>query len=277
MQYFPVTDWDDAYSNIDHVPDAEGTIARLPVLAQEYREKLASEGRARLDVSYGPGERNRTDFFEPAGDSRGLFIFVHGGYWRRFSRDMWSHLAHGALERGYSVAMPSYTLCPDIRISGITREVGEAVIHAASQHDGPIRLAGHSAGGHLAARMVCANSPLPTNVRERIRLAIAISPVTDLRPLLRLNINETLQLDAGEAASESPALLEPMDGLRMVCWAGQSELFEFVRHNQLLANVWHGLGAQIRLVEEANKNHFTVTDGLADPDSPICRTLFGHG
>ena len=272
-----ITDWDDAYANGPNIPGGERWPAAWKEPADAYRQKLTQADRARLDLAYGERPRQRLDMFLPEGTPKGLVVYIHGGYWRAFDKSMWSHLAAGCVDSGYAVAMPSYTLCPDIRISGITREVGEAVIHAAGQHDGPIRLAGHSAGGHLAARMVCANSPLPTNVRERIRLAIAISPVTDLRPLLRLNINETLQLDAGEAASESPALLEPMDGLRMVCWAGQSELFEFVRHNQLLANVWHGLGAQIRLVEEANKNHFTVTDGLADPDSPICRTLFGNG
>ena len=47
-------------------------------------------------------------------------MFVHGGYWLRFDRDMWSHLAAGAVARGWACAIPSYTLAPEARISAMT-------------------------------------------------------------------------------------------------------------------------------------------------------------
>src|SRR5690606_3867567 len=95
----------------------------------------------------------------------------------------------------------------------------------------------------------------------------------DLRPLMRTAMNATLRLDEEQAALESPVLLEPMRGARLVCWVGAAERDEFVRQNALLANVWSGLGAATAAYAEPNRHHFTIIDGLADPDHPLCRTL----
>ena len=129
---------------------------------------LAEKGRARLDLVYGDGQRNRFDLFLPEDTPKGLVVFVHGGYWVRFDKSYWSHLARGSVEHGYAVAMPSYTLCPQTRISGITREIGAAIAAAASMIAGPIHLTGHSAGGHLATRMISATSPLSDALRSRV-------------------------------------------------------------------------------------------------------------
>jgi acetyl esterase/lipase len=169
--------------------------------------------------------------------------------------------------------MPSYTLCPQTRISGITREVGAAIANAAAMIAGPIHLTGHSAGGHLATRMISATSPLPEAVRSRIRHTVSISGVHDLRPMMRLALNTDLKLDEAEAFAESPALLRPLEGVMLTCWVGAGERGEFVRQNALLANIWTGLGALTRVVEEADRHHFSIVDGLADPEHALTRTL----
>ena len=74
--------------------------------AKNYRAVLAETGRARLDLVYGDGERNRFDLFLPEDAPKGLVVFVHGGYWVRFDKSYWSHLARGSVEHGYAVAMP---------------------------------------------------------------------------------------------------------------------------------------------------------------------------
>ncbi len=126
-----------------------GFVKRWPKQAAAFRREMLKEERASLDLSYGKGERNLVDIFYPENEPKGLLVFVHGGYWYRFDKSDWSHLAAGALDNGWIVAMPSYTLCPDITISGITREVAKAIEFVAADIKGPIRLAGHSAGGQL--------------------------------------------------------------------------------------------------------------------------------
>ena len=268
-----IADWNDAYANGPNIPGGDRWPAAWVEPARAYREKMAAAGRARLGIAYGEGERNACDLFLPSIEPAGLVVFIHGGYWMRFDRSLWSHLAIGCVESGFAVAMPSYSLCPDVRVGDISAEVGRAIEHVAGAVAGPIFLTGHSAGGHLASRMVCANSPLPAAVRSRVRNVVSISGVHDLRPLMRLAMNETLRIDAAEAAAESPALLEPLPGARICCWVGAGERAEFIRQNALLANVWTGLGAETSCVEEPDRHHFNVIDGLADPSHPLTRTL----
>ena len=88
-------------------------------------------------------------------------------------------------------------------LSQITGQIARAIAHAAARVDGPIRLSGHSAGGHLVTRMVCADSPLEAGVRNRIEHTLSISGLHDLRPLLHTGMNDTLHLDLAEARAEN--------------------------------------------------------------------------
>jgi arylformamidase len=266
-------DWDDAYNNRDHIPGAADFLPRWAAEAAVFRHHLSATGRARLDIAYGTSARERFDLFLPEGMALGLVVFVHGGYWRAFGKSDWSHLAAGALARGWAVAMPGYTLCPQIRVSGITRQIRDAITAAARQLGGPIRLAGHSAGGHLVTRMLCEDAPLPQAVVARIASVVSISGVHDLRPLLRAALNDDLRMDRTEATAESPALLHPRTGVPVTCWVGAAERPEFRRQNALLANIWAGLGVQTRAVEEPDLHHFNIIDGLADRDSPLTEAL----
>jgi len=273
MIYHRVADWDDAYANGANIAGGDRWPQAWVEPAQRFREKLQAQGRARLDLAYAEGPRNHLDLFLPKGTPKGIVVFVHGGFWMKLDKSFWSHLAAGPLAHGHAVAMPSYTLCPDIRISGITKEIATAIVVAASQIEGPLRLTGHSAGGHLVTRMISASSPLPTATRARIVNTVSISGVHDLRPMMKTAMNEPLAIDAEEAATESPALLDPLDGTRLCCWVGGNERSEFLRQNALLANVWTGLGASTMAVEEPDKHHFNVIDGLADPDHALTCTL----
>jgi acetyl esterase/lipase len=200
-------------------------------------------------------------------------VFIHGGYWMESGKASWSHLANGAVSRGFAVAMPSYTQCPEIRVNGIVGEMAVAVRTVAAMVEGPLMLTGHSAGGHLACRMITTTTPLSPDVTRRIRQVVSISGLHDLRPLMRTQMNATLAIEEQEALSESPALLRPMNGARVACWVGGGERSEFLRQSALLANIWAGLGAATSSVVEPDRHHFNVVDGLTDPDHPLTRML----
>lgn len=268
-----IVDWDDAYSNSAYIPGGDTYPARWAERAAAFREEIAGAGRAELDLPYGEGERERYDLFRPEGAAKGTVVFVHGGYWMAFDKGRWSHLAAGPLARGWAVAMPGYTLCPENRIAGITRQVARAVETIARAEAGPLRLTGHSAGGHLVSRLACADAPLSEEVRDRVEHVVSISGLHDLRPLLNTGMNTTLRLDEAEAAAESPALLRPRPGTGITCWVGAAERPEFVRQSELLANVWLGLGVATALRLAEGRHHFDVIDDLTDPDSELVATL----
>ena len=273
MHHHKITDWNDAYTNGANIPGGDRWPDAWAAPAKTYRDERVAAGKAELGLSYGDRPRNRFDLFLPDAEPKGLVVFVHGGYWMRFDQRLWSHLAKGPVARGYAVAMPTYTLCPENRISGITAEIAAAVEKLAGLAGGPIHLAGHSAGGHLATRMVCTDVPLSDTVRSRIRNVVSISGLHDLRSMMRISMNETLRIDHAEAMAESPVFLEPLESVRVTCWVGGGERAEFIRHSKLLTNAWTGVGGATAYVEEPDRHHFNIVDGLADPAHPLTRTL----
>ncbi len=274
MIYYQVSDWTDAYSNARHIVGSEAFPEAWVEPARTFRKTLQASDRAKIGLRYGVHPRCVFDLFLPENsEPKGLVVFVHGGYWMSLDNSYWSHFARGPIGLGYAVAMPSYPLCPEVRIADITIAIGEAVRAAAKRVGGPIFLTGHSAGGHLVARMIAENSPLPEEIRLRIRNTLSIAGVHDLRPLLKTEMNETFRLNVAEADAESPVLLRPAEGARLCCWVGAGDRSEFVRQNRLLSNIWQGLGAVTSDYSEPDRNHFNVLDALLDCYHPLTRTL----
>ncbi|MBP2231195.1 alpha-beta hydrolase superfamily lysophospholipase [Azospirillum agricola] len=270
-------DWDDAYANGAHIEGGSAYPAKWAAAAAGFRAAMVATGRAELDRPYGPLPREVFDLFHPEGEAAGTVVFVHGGFWKAFDKSSWSHLAAGALAHGWRVAMPSYTLCPEARIGGITRQIERAVEAVAGRTAGPLRLTGHSAGGHLVTRLLCADAGLSWAVRERVVHTVSISGLHDLRPLLKTAMNQTLGLDGEEVVRESPALAMPHPGVSVTCWVGADERPEFIRQNALLANIWSGLDARMTERQTAARHHYNVIEDLADPHSPLVGELLGGG
>lgn len=255
---------DRAYANGAFIAGADDYPPRWNVAAATFRETMGKG--ARLGLPYGPGERHRFDLFMPEGAPKGLMVFVHGGYWMAFGRETWSHLAAGAVARGWACAMPSYTLAPDARIAEITMEIGAAVDAAAALVPGPVVVTGHSAGGHLSARMGCVGAP----VQSYVARVVPISPVAELEPLMDTRMNDTLWLDAEEVAAESPARLPLRSSCLAHVWVGGQERPAFLWQARTLSEEW-----DCGWTVAPGKHHFDVTDDLANPQSALMETLLG--
>lgn len=261
-------DLSEAYANGPFIAQADSYPPRWAHAAACFRKGMALKGRLREGLSYGPSGRNRFDLVLPSDTPKGLVVFVHGGYWMKFGRADWTHLAGGAVARGWAVALPSYDHCPDVRIADITFQIALAVMAAAVEVTGPIRLAGHSAGGHLVARML-APGMLPEAVAGRIDHVMPISPLTDLMPLMQTDMNATLRIDEAEARAESPVTMASPQ-VPVTVWVGGDERPAFLDQARWLSQAW-GCG----LVVDAGMHHFNVIDGLADPDSAMITQLLG--
>lgn len=255
-------DLSDAYSNAAHIPGGPEFPSRWATSATAFRKAHPPE-----ELAYGGHERERLHLFRPEGTPRGLLVFVHGGYWMAFSAADFSHLAAGALAQGWAVALPSYPLCPEATVGGIVRSVARAVDRAAREVTGPVRLTGHSAGGHVVARLAGADVPL--GVRDRLAGVVPVSPLANLAPLLRTGLNDTLKLCAEEAAAESP-MLRPRPLVPVTVWVGEDERPAFRDQALWLSRAWNAA-----LVVEPGRHHFDVVAGLEEPDSLLTRTVLG--
>lgn len=264
MAFLP--DLSDAYAIGAHTRGVETFPPRWEAASQAYRTRLSAAGLARLALPYGEGARHVFDLYLPQGTPQGMMVFVHGGYWKSFDRSYWSYLAEGARMRGWAVAQPSYDLCPDVYIPDITQQIAAAVTQAAKQVPGPISLAGHSAGGHLVARML-APGMLPEDVATRLSHVVPIAPLTDLRPLLRTDMNDVLRLDEDMAWAESP-VAQPVPKVPVTLLVGAQERPALLDQAEWLAQAW-GCARIIR----PEKHHFDVIDDLLDPNSVSLRAL----
>jgi len=165
--------------------------------------------------------------------------------------------------------MPSYTLTPEVRISDITREIAAALTFAAGQVDGPIALTGHSAGGHLVARMNCADVALPKDVAARLARIVPISPLSDLRPLVDTKMNDDFRMDLTDATAESPLLHVERRGVDTCVWVGAEERPAFLDQARWLADGWE----EARLHVAPGRHHFDVIDELGGPTTPLINAL----
>ena len=256
------TEADRAYANSAFIPGSDALPARWRAQAAAFRE--GGSAKVRLNVEYGPAPRQKFDLFVPEAAPSGLMVFVHGGYWMATGREDWSHLAAGAVARGWACAIPSYSLAPAARIGAMRAEVAQAIAAASALVPGPLVVTGHSAGGHLAARMACADGP------HGVVRVVPVSPLADLRPLMDTEMNATLQLDAAEAQAESPAFLPLHRGVQAHVWVGGQERPAFLWQARTLSEAW---GCPWTV--DPGRHHFDVIDGYGDPGSPLMQACLG--
>jgi acetyl esterase/lipase len=258
--------YDEAFANAKYIPGGADYPARWVAKAEAFRASLGD--RAQLGLRYGPDAAEWFDLFLPDGSPEGVVIFIHGGYWLSFGPRDFSHLAAGAVGHGWAVAMAAYTLAPKAPISVMTGQIARAIQIIAREVEGPIVISGHSAGGHLAARMASADVALPPEVLSRIRRVVPVSPVADLRPLMETAMNADLHIDVRTAQTESPVLLAPRPGIKVHAWVGGAERPAFLDQARRLGNAW-----ACPVTVEPGRHHFDVIEGLERAESPLIGCL----
>jgi arylformamidase len=262
-------DWlDTQYDNRARVPQCTSHLARWA--AESARARAARP--CRIDVAYGAAPAERLDLFVPRRAAAPVLVFIHGGYWRALDKSDVSFVGPAFVDAGALVVVPNYSLCPAVTIETIAVQVARSVAwtwrHAAA-YGGDVRrivVAGHSAGGHLAAMMLACRWPdleagLPAGL---VHSALSLSGLFDLEPISRTPfLRADLRLTADAVRRLSPALYPPPRG-PLVALAGGDESEEFLRHNRLIRERW---GARAVPVVEAlpGLDHFTVLDALAAP------------
>jgi arylformamidase len=226
-----------------------------------------------LDLAYGSGPNETLDVFPGAAKGAPVLVFIHGGYWRSLDKADHSFIAPAMTRLGACVVIPNYALCPAVTIPHICLQMVRALEwtwrHMAEYGGDPgrITVAGHSAGGHLAAQILACHWPAhaPDLPARLVRNALSISGLFDLEPMAHTPfLKESLRLTSADALRCSPAFMPAPRSGQLVTVAGGDESAEFLRQNQLIRTAW---GRQRVPVCEAlpGLNHFSVVEALTDP------------
>ena len=259
---------DSQYNNRARIPEHPHLFDRWS------RDSAIARDRSsrRLDVAYGPGPAETLDIFPSTRDDAPVLFFIHGGYWRALDKRDVSFIGPSFTREGAMVVLPNYALAPTVTIETIALQMVQALAwtwrHAALYGGNPKRIivAGHSAGGHLAALLLTCRWPqvgadLPSDL---LGGGLAISGLFDLEPIRQTPfLQPDLRLTPASVRRLSPAGL-PAPTVPLYATVGGEESEEFLRQNDLIRTAW---GETSVPVCEAipGANHLSVLDDLVDP------------
>jgi arylformamidase len=263
------TAWFEAqYNNRARVAEAPEILARWAQASALARGRMTCA----LDLAYGDEPGETLDVFPARAAGAPVLVFIHGGWWRALDKRDHSFVAPAFVQAGAMVVVPNYALCPAVGIAQIalqtTRALAWAWRHAARYGGDPSRITviGHSAGGHLAAMLLCCDwtrvaPDLPPQLLDQ---AMALAGVFDLAPLRRAPfLQADLRLTPAAVRRLSPAGFAPPAG-RLTALVGGDESEEHLRQNRLIRARW---GTRSVPVCDAvpGRNHFTLLHDLVDP------------
>jgi arylformamidase len=257
------------YNNRELVPEHPQFLARWAEASSRARATMTCY----LDRRYGEQPGEMVDIFPARKGDGSCMMFIHGGYWRALDKKDFSFLAPAWVDAGVSLAVVNYDLCPRVTMDEIVRQMLRASrwlwLNAEEYGMDQDRLyvAGHSAGGHLTAMLMCALWPVFDRAlpKDLWKGGLAISGLYDLRPIVDVDwLNGDLRLDPATALKLSPAFLPPATRAPVMTCVGGDESSEFLRQNALLSERW-----RVDDIAMPERHHFSVIDGLADQKSAL--------
>ena len=262
-------DFEKEYNNSARVADAGAIAERWIAASDELRRRALAE----LDIAYGPDARHRYDLFCPDGTdaTTPIAVFIHGGYWQWRDRKDFSFTAAGCLVHGVAWAMPSYRLCPVVRIADIVEDMRMFLVALWRNTGRRAVVTGHSAGGHLAAAMLATDWSRYADVpADLVRMGYALSGVFEVAPLVGTTIGVGLGETAASAMAVSPRFGSiPPKERWLTAAVGGDESVEFIRQSVEIAGAWSAQGVKAEAVIVPAANHFTILDDLANAESAM--------
>lgn len=252
---------------------------------QQFFARWASESAAvrarlpaRLDLAYGADPAEALDLFPASGVTEApLLAFVHGGYWQGLDKGDYSYMAPAFVEAGIAFASLNYGLAPGNSIGGMIGQVRRALAwlfrHAAGHGIDAARIvvAGHSAGGHLAAMALSTDWPAfdPALPPDLLAGGCAISGVYDLEPIRLSYHNRVLGIAPEQVVPWSPLHCLPQRAAPLLLAVGAEETHEFLRQQAEYAAAWEARGLPLGEVAMPGLHHFSAVDALAERGHPL--------
>ncbi|WP_348626869.1 MULTISPECIES: alpha/beta hydrolase [unclassified Mesorhizobium] len=262
----------DPFRTLDHVPEFDDIVAEIRRRSAETRAKIPMIA----DVAYGAGHAETLDLFFPEGrrDRLPVHIFIHGGYWRMFSKTDYSYVAGCVTKAGAIAVIMGYALMPAVRMATIVDQIRRAKrwvdehIESHGGDPGKLTVSGHSAGAHLAT-MLFDDDSRPSGLKG----ALLLGGIYDLRPLQESFLAPEISITDEEVERFSPIdhRFDPSVTVQISVGADETPPF----HSQAAAFAEHlknqGLG--VSQTSLARVNHMSSVRDLGIPDTDAARSL----
>ncbi|WP_348526249.1 alpha/beta hydrolase [Mesorhizobium sp.] len=217
------------------------------------------------DVPYGPDGTETVDLFFPQGkrDHLPVHMFIHGGYWRMFSKRDYSYVADTVANAGAIAVVVDYALMPSVRMATIVDQIRRARQwiddHIASYGGDPdhLTVSGHSAGAHLAT-MLFDDNTRPSGIKG----ALLLGGVYDLRPLQESFLAAEIAITDDEVERFSPINHRFDPDVAVEISVGAEETPPFHSQAATLAERFEGQGLAVSRTSLAGANHMSSVRDL---------------
>ena len=254
-----------------------GHVSDFDAIVSEIRARSAST-RARLpmrEISYGNGTGELLDVFYPDGPAgRPVHMFIHGGYWRMFSKRDYSYVADTIVGTGAIAVIVDYALMPHVRMEVLVDQVRRAkqwvLAHIASHGGDASRfsVSGHSAGAHLASFLFHRQEAF-----SGVSAALLLGGLYDLKPLQSSFLQSEIGITDREVADFSPILHSFDQRCRATIAVGAEETPPFHRQAEAFSSHLQQQGLLVTSERLEGSNHMSSVRDLGLPETAIGRIL----
>jgi arylformamidase len=258
------------------------SVPEFPELAKvraAQAKKVRDSAKSWLNVPYGTSPREMLDIYAADKPGGPVLIYIHGGYWRSGSKEDNCNFVPTFTKRGATVVLVEYDLCPQVTVSDIVRQTRAAVawvcknITRYSGDPSKIFISGHSAGGHLTAMALAYDWTKENLPQDCIKGAVATSGVYDLDMVMKISVQQQVQMTPEIAKLNNPFLNPPKVQCPLVVAVGSAEPKGWQRMSEDYFNYakQHGMNAEYLVVSGAN--HYTMSEKLLDDTNPLTQAM----
>lgn len=256
----------------DHVADFDDIVGDIRARSRATRRTVAMEA----NVAYGTGPGETLDIFLPksTGSDMPIHMFIHGGYWRMFSKEDYSCVAETITGAGAIAAIVDYSLMPMARMDVLVGQVlkAKAFLLAHADRFGAtskrFSVSGHSAGAHLAT-FLFHRSPTPSGVVA----AFLLGGLYDLEPLQTSFLRDEIALSDEEVRRFTPMRHEHDPATRVAIMTGEQETGPFKIQASAFRVILAAQGLDVRASQVADGNHMSTVRDLAVGGSPVAAAM----
>jgi arylformamidase len=228
---------------------------------------------------YGDGFNEDLEIFPAAAPNAPVYIFMHGGEWKRRDNLSGAFPALSLVHAGFTYVNLNFEALPHVRLPHIVDQVRRAVVWVYNNardygaNPGAIHLFGHSSGAHLAAVLATTrwqDFGVPADVLKSVS---CVSGLYDMEPVMLSMRREWVKLTPEEGRELSPVHDVSNVNCPVSIVYGENESPEFKRQARVFHEVLLVAKKQSRLISVADRNHFELLDTLREPGSELEKLL----
>nr|XP_012214422.1 PREDICTED: kynurenine formamidase [Linepithema humile]XP_012214423.1 PREDICTED: kynurenine formamidase [Linepithema humile] len=266
----------------------EEICARFFKFCEEVTTKARETVKCELNVPYGPTERTKYDIYgTDLPEDAPIFVFIHGGYWQEFSKDLAGFSVPLFVENKIKVITVGYDLCPNVKMGDIIAQIKSAVEqilkYAADSNSKHVCIAGHSAGAHLTAALLHDDDWIDCMIQQGyfalLKGLILIGGLYNIKPLIGTSFAVPLKLTDEEIKTLSFSTLDEakdrqIRGLKVIVTVGECDSPVFINESREYAQKIIPVVDNVEyLLLRDNIDHFDIVEKFLDPNYHLAKLI----